>query len=825
MASAVSSSSLDWCNIKGKLYEKGGQIEQLRLAYQRQTKQPAAFTEEASFASHHHHHHHSNELVLITGPSGVGKSALAMTLQEQVEQDGGYFIRGKFDQPTLYHHPFETNKTSSSSSAAASSAAAACVKVDSAHGPFATALTQWASLVVHHSTTTTPSSIRTNNNPRLLSLRTALERELDTCELQVLAESIPALSPILYYHRPHHHYHHLPHPATTTTTNANNNNHHHWRGLQGPDAEMRYNFIFSKFVRAICSSMEHPLVLVLDDLQWADQRSMDLLTTLLLTTTMTTITTTSGLLIIGTVRWDEPSSSGSSLSSCSSSSLLLTKTLEELQQKHVTVTQIPVSNMSLESVHELVSDLWHGSGVESVTSLATTLYQRTQGNAFFMFQWLKVFEERGRLVHNNNIIHHWGDGGLLDDHDPFSHNDQVDDDDDDDNENNNTTSKIAASPTMSIFSPSSSSSSSSSSFSVLDLVANKIQQLPQNVQEVLKMASCFGATVLERLLTEAGSVGLSALAVPPALVMASEQGLVVYEPSTLCTTTGGTVTFVHDVIQQAAYSLISDPDRAAMHLHIGRALWIWLKRDELDLHLFLVTNQITRGLHLLDDQVEKEDLAELFLRAGHKAALSSAFSQASSYYNIGIGLLGRRHWKSHYRLSLALYNAAAEMEYYRGNLTQVDKLLNSVLKHAKSLDDKLHAYYTQIYSQSSRDDMKQAFSIGLDVLKQLGVTFPETLCAIRTRLAWAKCRTKLGKISDDAIMKLPVMQDNRQLMVMRLLNTLMLSAFSARYELVVPMVMRMVHHTLQYGICGASTYLIAFASRFSVSPFDVTNSC
>ncbi len=146
------------------------------------------------------------------------------------------------------------------------------------------------------------------------------------------------------------------------------------------------------------------------------------------------------------------------------------------------------------------------------------------------------------------------------------------------------------------------------------------------------------------------------------------------------------------------------------------------------------------------------------------------------------------------------------MEYYEGNLARVDSLLSSVLKHAKTLEDKLHAHYTQIYSLASRDDLDKTFSIGFEVLKQLGVTFPNKLRAVRTRIAWHGCLQKLHRLSDNQIMSLPVMQDNRQLIIMRLLNTLMMSAFSARQELVLPILIRTVQLTLQNGICGASTY-------------------
>jgi predicted ATPase len=823
---------IDWCNIQGKLYDKSDQIEQLLQAYRRQTRQQEdpmhqqdndesllVSLTSASLATPSHQF--TNEFVLITGPSGVGKTALACTLQEQVEQDGGYFIRGKFEQPTtitddlaeigatLATGPEQQQQQQRQQQQVANSAMTPVH--DNNTGPFATALSQYASLAILKARqrqrlrrrqlrdqcstgVAITSSSNCNKDNELESLQIALERELDTSELQVLAENIPALQPILINNHQHninndnntvtstagsdkdssHPPNHPTTTATTTTTTATTSG--GWRGLQGPDAEKYYRHMLSKFVTAIrnTTTMSHPLVLLLDDLQWADQRSLELIQMML---TRQSNHASSGLVILATVRSlleeEQPSSSNNIHQTTNdnnhptSNNALVFSLLQELQEHGVGTTHLQVSNLGQDAVQELMSDLFQHASRECNALLADRVHRLTGGNVFFIFQLLRFWEGEGRLMMCGS-----------------------DDDDGDDR-------KVAALP-YPLY-----QMINDDIPSVMELVVKRIQQLPFNVQEVLKMASCMGTIISERLLKEAGSVGMSPLSIEPALAVAHEQGLVVYDSSS----TTESVSFVHDKIQKAAYSLIPESERAMLHLHIGRALWVWLAYEELDRHIFLVTNQITRGLHLVDDPVEKEELAELYLRAGLKTAQSTLFTQASAYFEMGISLLGRRHWKRHYKLSLDLYNAAAEVEYYGGNLVRVDFLLNRVLRHAKSLDDKLHAYYTQIYSLASRDDTNQAFSIGFEVLRQLGVTFPERLRAIRTRVAWHNCIKKLRQMGDDSIiMNLPVMQDKRQLMIMRLLNTLMMSAFSARQELVVPMLISMVNRTLQHGICGASTF-------------------
>jgi predicted ATPase len=534
-----------------------------------------------------------------------------------------------------------------------------------------------------------------------------------------------------------------------------------WRGrLQGPDAEKYYCHILGKFVAAIRASlMDHPLVLLLDDLQWADSRSLELLKILM--TRSSSKPTASNLLILGTVRSETMNHSISfhqqqqqqQAEENDEESITLVKTIQELQEKGVAITNVDVPNICEDAVRELVGDLLPCSDVES---LSRSVYSQTGGNIFFIFQLMKFWEGEGMLGNRN--IH------------------------DDD-------------PEKSVRRP-----LDCENASVVALIAKKIHQLPLNVQEVLKMAACFGTNLSIRLLEEAGSVGMSPLEVEPALAVAHELGLVEQDTSI------GTVSFVHDAVREAAYSLIAENARASLHLFVGRALWVWLTHEELEQHIFLVTNHICRGLHLIDDPTEKEGLARLCLRSGQKAARVSAFSQASSYYETGISLLGKNHWKRNYWLSLDLYNSAAEAEYYAGNLSRVDMLLNGVFEHARNLDDKLHAYNTQLNSQSSREDVNQAFQVGLDVLTQMGVAFPSKLQTIRTQVALHACLQKLRGMSDDNIMSLPIMQDNRHIMVMRMLNTLMMSASLVRQSLVLPMMIRIVNRTLQYGICGSSTY-------------------
>jgi len=111
--------------------------------------------------------------------------------------------------------------------------------------------------------------------------------------------------------------------------------------------------------------------------------------------------------------------------------------------------------------------------------------------------------------------------------------------------------------------------------------------------------------------------------------------------------------FLHDRIQQAAYSLIREEHRAETHLRIGRALLASAMADQLAERLFDVANQLNRGAALLIDRDEKSQVATINLRAGRKAKASAAYESGLAYFSAGMALLDERDWGGQYGLTSA----------------------------------------------------------------------------------------------------------------------------------------------------------------------------
>jgi predicted ATPase len=190
----------------------------------------------------------------------------------------------------------------------------------------------------------------------------------------------------------------------------------------------------------------------------------------------------------------------------------------------------------------------------------------------------------------------------------------------------------------------------------------------------------------------------------------------------------------------------------------------------------------------------------MFYKAGQKAAISSAFATAAIYLNMGIQLLSRHHWRDQYQLSLRLYNLAAEIAYYNGDLQRMDELVRAIINRARSFEDKLRAHFTRIYSLGSRNETEQALDESLDVLKTLGESFPSRPNSIHILVGTMRLHFLfLGK-SDADIMNLSLMTDPKRVAAMRLMCIMTPYAFYTRTPLSVLLTFRMIEYTLRYGL-------------------------
>ena len=437
----------------------------------------------------------------------------------------------------------------------------------------------------------------------------------------------------------------------------------------GPiEAQNRFNLVFQNFFRALCQK-EHPLVLFIDDLQWADSASLNLLKTLL------TDTDSHYFLIIGAYRDNEVDAAHP-----------LMIMVQDLQKAQTTVNTRVLPNLSKRDVNTLIAETLK-CDMSHARTLTDLVYEKTQGNAFFTHEFLKSLYEQALLVFDINT-QQW--------HCDFE--------------------QIKALEITD---------------NVVELMAGKIGKLPSHTQAALKLAACIGtqfdletlsliyqqpiSTTLEHLLE-----AITELLIFP---LESHYELIEIDDTQAANTR---FKFQHDRIQQAAYSLIEKADKQATHLAIGRLLLANTKQEQLEEQLFNLVNQLNEGITLISEETEKVKLAELNLKAGQKAKAATAYQPAFEYLQTGLGLLGSQAWQSDYDLSLVLHNETAEAAYLSGHFETTQKLSETVLQQAKTVLDKVKVYEIKIEFYAAQNQHLSAVEPGLQLLELLGISLSQS---------------------------------------------------------------------------------------------------
>jgi predicted ATPase len=209
---------------------------------------------------------------------------------------------------------------------------------------------------------------------------------------------------------------------------------------------------------------------------------------------------------------------------------------------------------------------------------------------------------------------------------------------------------------------------------VVDLVVGKLKRLSGATQTALQQLACLGNVV--KIATLSLVFGISEDEIHTALWEAARAGLILRLE--------GSYAFLHDRIQEAAYALIPEGERAGAHLRIGRVLVASMQEDGLAEHLFDVANQLNRGAALLIDRDEKRQVATLDLRAGRKAKASAAYPSACVYLATGMALLDNSDWVSQYELMFNLWLERAECEFLSGNFEQAERIIVELLQGVES---------------------------------------------------------------------------------------------------------------------------------------------
>ncbi|MEG5028178.1 AAA family ATPase [Microcoleus sp. AT8-B1] len=525
--------------------------------------------------------------------------------------------------------------------------------------------------------------------------------------------------------------------------------------LSGTAAQNRFNLLFQKFTK-VFTSLEHPFVMFLDDLQWADSASLKLMQVLM--------GDTGHLLLIGAYRDNEVHPAHP-----------LMLTLSEIQKTPATINRITLAALNKVTVNQLVADT-----LKCTESLAWTLsgliYQKTQGNPFFATQFIKA-------LHQDELIYfNWEEGCW-----------QCD----------------IAQVNQLVFTD-----------DIVSFMALQLEKLPTSTQQVLQLAACIGnqfdlatlAMVSEQSQTEVAASLWKALQEGLILAQSEVYKFYVGEEYQLLDPENSEIVayrFLHDRVQQAAYSLIPADEKQTVHLKIGQLILSNTLESNREERIFEIVSQLNVAAESIVQSAERQRLAQFNLMASRKAKAAIAYTAACKYAEVGIGLLTQNSWQHQYELTLALYQVATETAYLSGDLEKMAANARLVLKHAKSPLDQISVYEVKIEAFTAQGHFTQAIAAALAILKQLGVELPAAPTQEDVAAAFSTVSDAIGERLPGELLNLSEARDVNILAAARILTSAAPGAYLSQPLLYLLVILKKVYLSIVYGNESTSTFCYA----------------
>lgn len=521
------------------------------------------------------------------------------------------------------------------------------------------------------------------------------------------------------------------------------------------EAQNRFNLVVQSFLHVFATE-EHPLVMFLDDLHCADSASLGLLQVVL------TDPTRSHLLLVGSYRSDEVDTTHP-----------LSILLASLRQQATPPQKVEVEPLKLSDVQQMLSELLNAKP-ERIEPLAHVLHEKTHGNPFFVNQCLLTLHTDG-LIRFDFSVESW-QWSL-----PEIQARQVTD-------------------------------------NVVTFTINKIRLLPEQTQRVLQLAACIGnqfdldllSQLCELTTQDTASAVWDTLREGLSVPVEADARLLGHDHQGLTADLDRRVTyrFLHDRVQQAAYSLLPSSQRPALHLRIARLLQQRSGGQIDDSEVFELANHLLSSGAELTDLDEQRRAARLHLRAGKRAKLSTAYQASATYLHAGVVLLPSGSWDSDYELSFELSVELAESYYLSGKLAEAEALFEVMLPKLKSSTDHVRVAVLRIELYATKGEMVKALAAGLDGLARFDVTFPtdpqEQLGALTT--AVGEFKTLVGDRPIAALAHLPICMDSQQLLIQRLLLVSCTPAFFLSPTLMSLLVMKLATLSLRHGNTEFTSY-------------------
>jgi PAS domain S-box-containing protein len=472
---------------------------------------------------------------------------------------------------------------------------------------------------------------------------------------------------------------------------------------------------------------EHPLALFLDDLQWLDGATLDLLEHVLAQPGL------QHLLLVGAYRDSEVDAAHP-----------LMRRLERVRKGGAAVQEIALGPLHQEDLTQLIADALHCEPQRAV-SLAQLVHRKTGGNPFFANQFIHALVDEGSIAFHPggerwswDLEHIQGKG----------HTDNV-----------------------------------------VDLMVVKLSRLPPAARTALQELACLGNLTETSLLAIVHQTSDDQLHAD--LWDARRLELVVRSDNSY--------RFVHDRVQEAAYSLVPVGQRAQVHLRIGRLL-----REHRAEALFDIVGQFNRGATLITAQDERDLLAELNLAAGMRAFAAAAYASAHPYLTAGVALVAADGWERRRDLMFELKAVQAECEVLLGDIAVAEEHLVALTSRAVSVAERAipACLLASVYYMLGQVD--RGIAECLECLRYAGFDIPLNPTDAQVQAAWGRIHARLADHSVEELADLPLMTDPSARATLEVFGSVAPSAMHVNKRLLTLIVCAAVELSLDQGHCDSS---------------------
>jgi len=510
--------------------------------------------------------------------------------------------------------------------------------------------------------------------------------------------------------------------------------------LDPQQAQSRFLLVFRRFI-GVFSRPEHPLALFMDDLQWLDAATLDLLEDLL------TGSDLKYLMVVGAYRDNEVDATHP-----------LTRKLQAIRDAGVKIDEIRLEPLIDEHVRQLVSEAVHDTSMR-IEPLWRLVHDKTGGNPFFVIQFLHALadeellafdHEKGRWYWESERIHAKG----------YTDN-------------------------------------------VVDLMVGKLIRLPPETQKALQALACLGNVAATSTL--ATVLGVPEAHVDKVFWEAIRQELVELRK--------GSYAFVHDRVHEAAYSLIPQDSRAQAHLRVGRLLARETPPEKLEEVVFEIVGQLNRGVPLITDREEREQLAGFNLLAGQRAKASTAYASALTYVKAGMDLLDEACWERRHELMFSLALTRAECEFLTGQPSTAEQQLAALSERATTTVELARVTCLQLDVFLVLDQSDRAVAVCLSYLRCVGIEWSSHPDDDAVRREYDVIWAHLGEREIEDLIDLPLMEDAASLGTLEALSKLFAPAVQTDANLTSLTICKAVSLSMERGNCDASCVLYANVGR------------